>query len=100
MVLLKGIVNMNREKVEHLIAEQINSPQAKIAFEIEKAKLDIATLVIETRREAGITQSELASRVKVPQSTVARIENCENTSIDTLSKVASALDRKLVISFA
>lgn len=91
---------MNREKIEQLLTDQANDPQAKIAFEIEKAKLDIATLVIKTRREAGITQSELASRVKVPQSTVARIENCENTSIDTLSKVASALDRKLIVSFA
>ncbi|MFC6324080.1 helix-turn-helix domain-containing protein [Companilactobacillus baiquanensis] len=94
------MVSTKREKFEQLLARQAYDPQSKVAFEIEKAKLDIATLVIRTRREAGITQSELAARVKVPQSTVARIENCENTSIDTLSKVASALDKKLVISFA
>ncbi|WP_057764639.1 helix-turn-helix domain-containing protein [Companilactobacillus tucceti] len=90
---------MKREKFERLLEEQAHNPQAKISFEIEKVKLDVATLVIETRREAGITQSELAARVKVPQSTVARIENCENTSIDTLSKVASALNKKLIVSF-
>ncbi|MFD1419195.1 helix-turn-helix domain-containing protein [Companilactobacillus keshanensis] len=91
---------MKRENFERLLVEHANDPQAKIAFEIEKAKLDISTLVIEARRAAGITQSELAARVQVPQSTVARIENCENTSIDTLSKVASALDKKLIINFA
>jgi hypothetical protein len=35
----------------------------------------------------------------VPQSTIARIEHGQNTSFDTMSKIAFALGKKLKVEF-
>lgn len=52
------------------------------------------------REEAGYSQRELAELAHVPQSTIARIEKGENTSVDTLGKIAFALGKELKISFS
>ena len=54
---------------------------------------------MKAREDAGLTQRELAKRVDVPQSTIARIERGNNTSVDTLSKIANALGKKLKVEF-
>lgn len=38
---------------------------------------------MKAREAAGLTQRELAEKANVPQSTMARIERGDNTSIDT-----------------
>ena len=48
---------------------------------------------------AGLTQRELAERADVPQSTIARIEHGQNTSFDTMSKIAFALGKKHKVEF-
>ena len=54
---------------------------------------------MKVREDAGLTRRELARRVDVPQSTIARIERGNNTSVDTLSKIANALGKKLKVEF-
>ena len=54
---------------------------------------------LRARENAGLSQRELAERSGVPQSTIARIERGYNTSIDTLSKIAFALNKRVKISF-
>lgn len=54
---------------------------------------------LRARKNAGLIQRELAERSGVPQSTIARIERGYNTSIDTLSKIAFALNKRVKISF-
>ncbi|KRL17528.1 hypothetical protein FD12_GL001657 [Lentilactobacillus rapi DSM 19907 = JCM 15042] len=39
--------------------------------------------------DAGLTQRELAAAAGVPQRTVARVELADNTSLDTLDKLAT-----------
>jgi transcriptional regulator with XRE-family HTH domain len=51
------------------------------------------------RERAGLTQRELAERTDVPQSTIARIEQGQNTSFGTMSKIAFALGKKLKVEF-
>ena len=58
-----------------------------------------AVAITKAREAAGLTQRELAERSGVPQSTIARIERGCNTSIDTLSKIAFALNKRVKISF-
>ena len=50
-------------------------------------------------KQQGLTQRELAERSGVPQSTIARIERGYNTSIDTLSKIAFALNKRVKNKF-
>lgn len=63
-----------------------------------KRDLGIGGLVRDARRQAGISQSELARRLKVPRSAVCRLENrAANVGVLTLARVAEALGFHLVI---
>lgn len=69
-----------------------------VAVSLEKRDLEIGTLVREARRRAGISQSELARRLKVPRSAVCRLENrAVNVRLSTLARIAEALGFKLAI---
>lgn len=63
--------------------------------------LALGQLIYDLRTEAGLTQRELAERIGTTRLVISRLEegggvrNC----IDTLAKVATALDRHLVVSF-
>ena len=80
--------------------QQLQDPQFKQEFENETTKLESAVALTHVRKEAGLTQRELATISKVPQSTIARIETGANTSVDTLTKIANALGKKLTVSFS
>jgi len=53
------------------------------------------------REEAGLTQEELARRLKTKKTAISRIENhAEDIKLSTLERVASALGKRLHISIA
>ena len=64
----------------------------------EKAKLASAYAVLEARQNAGLSQPELANKSGVPKTTIARIEQGNNTSIETLTKIANALGKQVKVS--
>ncbi|MGQ5709668.1 helix-turn-helix transcriptional regulator [Lactobacillus sp. LL6] len=80
--------------------EQLKDPEFKQEFENETTKLESAVALTEIRKKSGLSQRQLAETANVPQSTIARIERGDNTSIDTLTKLANALGKKLTISFS
>ena len=86
--------------IKDYLNQQLQDPQFKQEFENETTKLESAIAVTHVRKEAGLTQRELANVSKVPQSTIARIETGANTSVDTLTKIANALGKKLTVSFS
>ncbi|MCC4380081.1 helix-turn-helix domain-containing protein, partial [Limosilactobacillus reuteri] len=63
-------------------------------------KLESAIALTKVRKESGLSQRDLATVSDVPQSTIARIESCANTSIDTLTKIANALGKRLTVNFS
>lgn len=81
------------------LAEQLKDPKFKAGFDAGSARLENAVALMNERERAGLTQRELAKRANVPQSTVARIERGQNTSFDTMSKIAFALGKKLKVEF-
>ena len=57
---------------------------------------DAARLIRQTRREAGLTQAQLAARLGVTQSAVAKLEReGANPSVATLGRAMLAMDRRL-----
>ncbi len=55
-------------------------------------------LLKQARREAGLTQSEIAKRMTTQKSAISRIENHANdVKLSTLDSFAKALDRKLEV---
>lgn len=65
----------------------------------ERARIDLILQIIELRKRKKLTQSILARKAGMKQSALARIESGNlNTTIDTLNKIAVALNRRLVIT--
>ncbi|MEQ8842028.1 MAG: helix-turn-helix domain-containing protein [Acidimicrobiales bacterium] len=63
--------------------------------------LDLGQLIYDLRTEAGLSQRQLAERMGTTQSVISRLEEGGGAKnrIDTLARVATALDRHLVLSF-
>lgn len=86
-------------KFDDYLEKRLQDPELRSNFEAESLRLESAVALLKAREDAGLTQRELAKRVDVPQSTIARIEQGNNTSVDTLSKIANALGKKLKVEF-
>ena len=80
-------------KFDDYLEKRFQDPELRSNFEAESLRLESAVALLKAREDAGLTQRELAKRVDVPQSTIARIERGNNTSVDTLSKIANALGK-------
>lgn len=61
---------------------------------------DIARLVIRFRGKRGLTQEQLARLAGTSHSAISRIESGQHkTSVETLRRIAKALDVRLVVGF-
>ncbi len=81
--------------------EMMKDPEVKREYDALEPEFQLVREMIRARREAGLTQKELAERTGIQQSNISRIENGNgNPSLSTLNKLAQGLGKKLVISFA
>jgi len=78
-----------------------DSPERRSQITEEKAKFSAACIIYETRKQAGLTQKELAVRVGTKQSVISRLENADydGHTLTMLKRVADALDMDLEVSF-
>ena len=61
----------------------------------------VGVLLREARESAGMTQEELAQRLKTKKTAISRIENhAEDIKLSTLERVAGALGKRLHVSIA
>ena len=91
---------MSNINFKDYLNEQLKDPEFKKEFENETTKLERAIALTKVRKESGLSQRDLATVSDVPQSTIARIESGANTSIDTLTKIANALGKRLTVNFS
>ena len=85
-------------KFNDYLAERLKDKEFREGYLRETAIMNSALAVYTARKNAGLSQRELARLSNVPQSTIARIERGDNTRIDTISKIATALGKNLTIS--
>jgi len=83
---------------EH-IAEQMKDPKFKKAWHDLDLEFELLESMIKAREKAGITQEELAKRVGTQQPALSRLERgaFKKATVETLRKIADALDAKLII---
>lgn len=91
---------MTNVKFDDYLKNQLTDPEFKAYYEAEDARMKSAVAVMKAREHAGLTQQQLAEKASVPQSTIARIERGDNTSMDTMSKIAFALGKKLTVKLS
>lgn len=76
------------------------SPSAEEQAAIEQ-DLALGQLIYDLRTQAALSQRALAERMGTTQSVISRLEEGGGAKnrLDTLARVAAALDRHLVVSF-
>jgi predicted transcriptional regulator len=91
---------------EELKARALSDPAVRAEYErIEREEMPMLDAILKARKEAGLTQAEVAARMGTKAPAVARLENALITgspspSLATLQKYASALGKRLEIRFA
>lgn len=61
--------------------------------------LDIAIQIADARKKKKLTQIQLARRIGMPQSQIARLERGNNNvTLETVSRVVNALGRRVTIT--
>ena len=82
------------------IEETIKDPKRKKNIELEMKKLEMSLAIINLRKKKKISQAKLAEKIGMKQSAVGRIEaGKQNLTIETLQKIAVALNKELVVGF-
>ena len=59
--------------------------------------LRIAVRLAELREQRGMTQTELAAKIRTSPAVISRLERGQNVEFKTLKKVAAALDVRLTL---
>ncbi len=82
------------------IKKQKSKPAPSVRSSIEQ-DLALGQLIYDMRTEAGLSQRALAERMGTTQSVISRLEEGggARNRLDTLARVALALNRHLVVSF-
>ncbi len=84
----RGKIN-HKEYVERKLK---TSKRVKETYEKTAVSIDLAVLIVEMRKSAGLTQKELAGLIETTQSVIARLESAdyEGHSLPMLKKIAAA----------
>lgn len=78
----------------------MENPVFKKAYEESELEFQVARAVIKVRIEKGLTQKELAEKMKTKQSVISRVENAKTIpSLSFLKRLASVLNVPLQIQF-
>jgi ribosome-binding protein aMBF1 (putative translation factor) len=91
---------MKRTTVDELHKKWMKNPKYRGEYESLKEEFSLSAALIEARARAGLTQEQVAQRMKTTQAVVARLEGGANMpSTRTLEKYAKATGTRLKISF-
>lgn len=87
-------------RAHDLCAVWMTEADSRGALEALSRDSDLVSTLIEARTRAGLTQAQLASRMKTTQSVIARLEGGRvYPSTRTLERIAEATGTRLRISF-
>ena len=78
-----------------------NDPEMRELIVEEEGKLRMARALYELRKQAGLSQAELARRIGTTQSVISRLEDADydSRSLPILQRIAAALDQRIEIRF-
>ena len=87
-------------KHNDLKARLLKNPEVRKAYDELEEEFALILEVAKARSRAGLSQAELARRMKTTQSTIARLESGRGLpSTRTLGRFAKATGHRLKISF-
>lgn len=87
-------------RLQSVKRKMLADPEVRTAYEALAKEFDLARELIAARVRAGLTQAELARRMRTTQSAIARLESgAQLPSVSTLLKFAKATRSRPVIKF-
>src|SRR3954447_24279236 len=87
-------------KLKDLKAMLLKDPEVRREYDPLEEEFALILEVAKARKRAGLSQAELAKRMKTTQSTIARLESGRAVpSTRTLGRFAQATGHRLKISF-
>lgn len=91
---------MKRTSIDDLHKRWMKNPKYRHEYEALEQDFSLAAALIEARARAGLTQEQVAQRMKTTQAVVARLEGGGSMpSTRTLEKFGKATGTRLKISF-
>jgi ribosome-binding protein aMBF1 (putative translation factor) len=91
---------MTRIRVDDLHKKWMKDPEYQREYKALEKEFSLVTALIEARTRAGLTQEQLAHRMKTTQAVIARLEGGgSKPSTRTLERFAEATDSHLRITF-
>ena len=94
-----GNISFNFRRFQDRLKKELKNPEFKKAFDQEEIFASLAIQIAQLRQKQGLSQKDLAKRLKTTQQTVSRIEDIGNKSLSlsTLLKLAGVLHKQLKI---
>jgi len=89
---------MELKTLDGLITDLKSNPEFAKNFERGYEDFKIGVMLREARMNAGLTQDEIASKIKTKKSNISRIENhAEDIKLSTLEKFAAAVGKRIEV---
>lgn len=86
-----------QEYKKKVLAEK---PEVKAEYDRLGPQYEAIRAAVASRKEAGLTQKQLAEKMGTAQANISRFENGNaNPSLDFLQKMAACMGKKLHVSF-
>ena len=85
-----------------LDALTLGTDEARVAYQEQRLRLEVGRTIRHARKNAELTQTELARRAGIDQGDLSRLETGQGvggTTIGIVERVAQALGREIVIQF-
>jgi transcriptional regulator with XRE-family HTH domain len=90
-------VKNTKTNFDRYLADQLQDPDFARRFKHAGEAWDVALQIAALREQAGLSQKELAKRLKTSQQQISRLESpgYEGHSLSTLRRVAKALNARV-----
>ena len=86
--------------LQEYLDKQLKDPAFSAEYEAMRPEYEAIRAVIAARLECHMTQKKLAEKTGIRQSNISRIESGSSSpTIETLSRIASGLGKRLKIDF-
>lgn len=86
--------------LKRYLSEEMRDPEYRRLYAEADIELRVALVISRAREAAKMSQGELAQALKTKQQTISRIERgAQNVTIETLDRIARALNRSLQVRF-
>lgn len=98
---MKEKTNNNMKDFNKYLQEKLEAdPELKKEYELLEDEYNLVKAIIQLRKDAGLTQAQMAEKTGIDQSNISKLENGKlNPTFEMLEKLAKPLQKKVRLTF-